>query len=763
VFTVPTRALANDKFAEWQDKGWNVGIATGDLAVNTQAPVLVATLETQRERFLNGQGPSVLVVDEYQMISDATRGLHYELIMTLAPPDTQLLLLSGSVGNPDRIANWLTKQGRQVELITAEERPVPLDDVHILGLPLQAPKFIKGFWVRLAAEVLLADMAPLLIFVPHRKGAENVARQIAEALPLKDPLTLTNEQNQLAGKELQKMLTRRVCYHHSGLRYELRAGLLEPLARQGQLRVIVATMGLAAGINFSVRSVFVADATYNDGPFLHQLQPDELLQMFGRAGRRGKDTVGYVIHGDKNPRLIDARARDLKRANEIDWPTLLRIMHLAATKGKPPFAAAVEFCQRLFSTQPILLGIESGSRKVPSSNQQRFGLGPSRREILNSSGEWEAYDKHRLGKAPLRVVLTLKDDRWVPARREFSIIANRTRLGRVKRMEDEDDAYLAKEIVLATRKDAENPWRLTKTLSKQLPRRFAKPFRDEQVCLPSLLESLHPLLQCGEVSRTFQHKDQLLAEVDFREIVLDAYQDQLGQWLIDPPDRIADLQQETEIQSADSLATVEPPIDSPVHAWRSLGLIDANGTPSRRGVIFSFFYHGEGLAIAAALEAESYPIDELLFHLSNIRGGHRFISLEGHDGERLTTVCRQTYGPVTHPGYLRLGLPTQYGEGAAEAIRAFLEGKKSLAKQDDDFGRGDVERAIHEWLSLLRQITHAPSYDWRRWQCFQEEAATLLENVEAQIKAFTIMASTLSPPQNQPFIYHRLRTHDFKR
>ncbi|MFT4638601.1 MAG: superfamily II RNA helicase, partial [Verrucomicrobiales bacterium] len=168
VFTVPTRALANDKFAEWQDKGWNVGIATGDLAVNTQAPVLVATLETQRERFLNGQGPSVLVVDEYQMISDATRGLHYELIMTLAPPDTQLLLLSGSVGNPDRIANWLTKQGRQVELITAEERPVPLDDVHILGLPLQAPKFIKGFWARLAAEVLLADMAPLLIFVPHR-------------------------------------------------------------------------------------------------------------------------------------------------------------------------------------------------------------------------------------------------------------------------------------------------------------------------------------------------------------------------------------------------------------------------------------------------------------------------------------------------------------------------------------------------------------------------------------------------------------------
>ena len=54
VFTVPTRALANDKRLEWQRQGWNAGIVTGDVSENAGAPVVVATLETQRERLLRG-------------------------------------------------------------------------------------------------------------------------------------------------------------------------------------------------------------------------------------------------------------------------------------------------------------------------------------------------------------------------------------------------------------------------------------------------------------------------------------------------------------------------------------------------------------------------------------------------------------------------------------------------------------------------------------------------------------------------------------
>src|SRR6186713_1258446 len=71
VFTVPTRALANDKLAEWQARGWEVGIATGDLAFNLEAKIVVATLETQKGKFLRRLGPRLFVVDEYQMIADS--------------------------------------------------------------------------------------------------------------------------------------------------------------------------------------------------------------------------------------------------------------------------------------------------------------------------------------------------------------------------------------------------------------------------------------------------------------------------------------------------------------------------------------------------------------------------------------------------------------------------------------------------------------------------------------------------------------------
>src|ERR1044072_503699 len=100
IYTVPTRALANDKLAEWRPRGWDVGIATGDLAENLQAPVLVATLETQKNRLIQGDGPTLLVIDEYQMISDQDRGLNYELAIALAPAQTQLLLLSGGRAHP---------------------------------------------------------------------------------------------------------------------------------------------------------------------------------------------------------------------------------------------------------------------------------------------------------------------------------------------------------------------------------------------------------------------------------------------------------------------------------------------------------------------------------------------------------------------------------------------------------------------------------------------------------------------------------------
>ncbi len=278
VYTVPTRALANDKYAEWKEARWDVGIATGDLSENVQAPVLVATLETQIERLVRGEGPALLVIDEYQMIADASRGSHYEGAIALAPADTRLLLLSGSVANPEDVAAWLNHLGRPAQVVSTRERPVPLEDIPLEALPQRLARHFESYWAKLTAAVLLADLAPLLIFAPRRKEAESIARRLAADLPAGDPLQLTPEQRAVCGRELSQLLEKRIAYHHSGLSYAARAGVIEPLAKAGQLRVITATMGLAAGINFSVRSVHVAATAFHDGRSEHRLTSEAVCE-----------------------------------------------------------------------------------------------------------------------------------------------------------------------------------------------------------------------------------------------------------------------------------------------------------------------------------------------------------------------------------------------------------------------------------------------------------------------------------------------------
>ncbi len=65
-------------------------------------------------------------------------------------------------------------------------------------------------------------------------------------------------------------------------------------------------------------------------------------------------------------------------------------------------------------------------------------------------------------------------------------------------------------------------------------------------------------------------------------------------------------------------AAAESGNKTPAQYWYQLGLINAERVPTRRGVIFSFFNHGEGLAIAAALEDATYPVEELIYDVANL-------------------------------------------------------------------------------------------------------------------------------------------------
>ena len=399
IYTVPTRALANDKLAEWRARGWDVGIATGDLAENLQAPVIVATLETQKQRLIQGDGPRLLVVDEYQMLGDPDRGLNYELALALAPPRTQLLLLSGSVANPQDAVRWLERLGRRAVLVRHDTRPVPMEEVHGQQLSYHLPSAIRGYWPRLLAKALAEDLGPILVFAPRRQAAESLAAELARQLPIPNPLALSARQKSLLGESLVKLLKSRVAYHHSGLSYGARAGVIEPLAKAGQLRVVVATMGLAAGINFSLRTVALAGDSYRRDYLEQPLRPDEILQMFGRAGRRGIDEVGYVLISANEIRMRDGHAAQLARSGMVDWGALLNLMSVAADAGAAPFAEAVRVQERLFTTKPIWLGVEE-SLKHPETpcglqtDAERARYVRRRvRELRNSRGQWQPYPK----------------------------------------------------------------------------------------------------------------------------------------------------------------------------------------------------------------------------------------------------------------------------------------------------------------------------------------------------------------------------------
>ncbi len=353
IFTVPTRALANDKFAEWNRQGWRVGITTGDLAHDPEAPLVVATLEAQQ----TPRNAALYVIDEYQWLGDPLRGNHYEGTVLSMPAQTQLLLLSGSVANPGTVRDWLLRleRGRNVTLIEQRERPVPLDEMEIDSLARNVPDSIDGYWARRLAGALREDFGPILVFAPHRREAEKLAKDVASRIPCPQPLRLTKDQENAAGPELAKLLGQRVAFHHSGLSYVQRAGLIEPLAKGGQLRVVVATLGLSAGINFSLRSVLVTGTSFTAGGLPREVTPSDLLQMFGRAGRRGLDEQGYVLVTERAPRLSQARAGHLRRNTPLPWRPLLQEL----AKGVPLKEASASFQKKLFTAETIPLGNES--------------------------------------------------------------------------------------------------------------------------------------------------------------------------------------------------------------------------------------------------------------------------------------------------------------------------------------------------------------------------------------------------------------------
>ena len=737
IYTVPTRALANDKLAEWRARGWDVGIATGDLSDNLSAPVLVATLETQKSRLVKGQGPALLVVDEYQMLGDLDRGLNYELALALAPLGTQLLLLSGSVANPQSVVQWLRRLGRKAVLVRHDLRPVPLEEVHANNLNYHVPADIRGYWPRLVAKALAEDLGPVLIFAPRRQGAESMAAELARELPNPNPLALSAAQKILAGEHLAKMLKSRVAYHHSGLSYAARAGVVEPLAKAGQLRVVVATMGLAAGINFSLRSVALAAESYRRDNQEQLLRADEILQMFGRAGRRGLDETGFIVITANGLRMLDARPCQLSRGGLVDWNTLLGVMDAAAEQGLDPFVQAVRVQERLFTTKPIALGIEAsiGHPGAPcglKTDAERARHVRRRvRQMLNSRGQWENYPA--ASDRPAREVWVMESPETLKTHSALSDPAAMEKPGAghlCVLQEDENGKIHGRAMTIA---DVLNDERV---VSQKWARRLID-WNGRQVPRAAWDQKIVPLLgkklaqQKTPVVRLIHEQQRIVAHLSLADALLRVPVDAHGVALWKPFQREVlppDCASCPLVPVCDAL----PPATGVALLWRRLGLIDAAGVPTRRGKVASFFSQGDGLAVAAALEEDSYPVSELIYDLANLDASFRFCGEENRWAGRLAMACQKTYGLHTVPGYLESGIPPKYGAGAEQVVAAIH--KDPLSKHrwvTDLLGPGDIDRVIIEWRSTLRQIAHAPDLDWPRWRQLQNLARDILNETES--------------------------------
>jgi replicative superfamily II helicase len=747
VYTVPTRALANDKFREWEQRGWEVGLVTGDLRYKPKARIIVATLETQRARISRGQGPDLFVVDEYQMLGDLRRGPGYEVTLALASNSTRLLLMSGSVVNPLEVADWLRGHGRKVSLVTEGKRPVPLEEVFaeaLLRRPFRGRK-VRGHWPKLIHAALSSKLGPLLVFAPRRKVAEDLARQLATELPVVDTLELTAEQKKVAGKELHSLLKRRVAYHHSGLDYKKRAGLVEPLAKAGQLQVVVATTGLASGINFSMRSVLVTDREYRMDDGIYLLRPDELLQMFGRAGRRGLDDRGFIIVVPKQARMADARPLKLKRSTTLDWPALLRVMSDALDQGKNHVEAARFLVNRLFSEQDLRLGFrDSLAAFIKSKETQQVQVESEKEgddsrdhviEMRNSVGLWERQGgqlQTKLGDA-----LVLNKGEWVRALTLPNTL-DKVKAGNPCRFGKRSDPVYGRELPIAIYEDGSN--RTEITLIKSFRNKLRKVTEDRTVQerkklsrrkwkreeLEKVLQEFLPLVSSGGKLEQFVDRGKVLgARLRYEEATVLAWRDARGKMLLNPPlrktTRIYDspFKENKDAVRARNLGTL-----SAAEAWFELGLIDEHAKPTQRGKVFSCFSRGEGLAIAVALEDPHYPVEELVLDLANLRAGHRFRPFSQADS-RLSLVCRESFGFKDCPGYLKAGLPLEYGEGAAEVIRDETMIQANEIK-DVDISLGDWERVKVEWKSLLSLISQSPSFSYPRWESLQEKTREII-------------------------------------
>jgi len=368
VYTAPIKALSNQKFRDFSAKYPDrIGILTGDVSINYNAPGLIMTTEIFRNTLL--EDPDRLanvefaIFDEFHYIHDIERGTVWEESIVFAPERISFVCLSATMPNIAELAAWMREvRSAPVEVVVEESRPVPLE--HALwadGYGLQTLASLERLMQDMAhgrrperkphlgSEALLdllvaSGRLPVLYFCFNRRLCEQRAEANARRALLSpdeaarvaaqfDELCLRFDVAREASAVLMGGLVRRgVAFHHAGILPTLKE-VVERLFTSGLIKMLFTTETFALGVNMPAQSVVLDSIEKFHGTHFGYLRAREYQQMAGRAGRRGMDTRGYVyaridtdeVTLDGVRRVVAGRPERIESQFNLSYATILSL------------------------------------------------------------------------------------------------------------------------------------------------------------------------------------------------------------------------------------------------------------------------------------------------------------------------------------------------------------------------------------------------------------------------------------------------------
>jgi len=358
IYTAPIKALSNQKFRDFQGQfRQNIGILTGDVSLNPDAPVLIMTTEIFRNKILDDPESlkkySWVIYDEIHYIDNEERGTVWEESLIFLPPHMKMLALSATIPNIKEFAEWLEfVHKKPVKIVLEEKRPVPLHFFfHCQNEILDKVEQLKNLHYgrpnklhHLINYVRQNEGLPCIYFVFSRKRAEDLAFELYtyNFLNNQEKAQITELYNSLcqrfdlkhekSASVMYPLIQRGIAYHHAGMLPTLKE-VIERLFTSRLLKVIFTTETFALGINMPSRSVIFDELRKFYGRYVRNLKTRDFYQMAGRAGRRGIDKEGFVycrvnlqrIKPEEIRQVIYSKPEEVRSQLNTSYATILNL------------------------------------------------------------------------------------------------------------------------------------------------------------------------------------------------------------------------------------------------------------------------------------------------------------------------------------------------------------------------------------------------------------------------------------------------------